>query len=212
MAQKFELPKLPYGLGDLDPVISAEIMDYHYNKHHNAYVQNLNALLEKHEAAVKSNDLDKMIPLQSGLDFNLGGHLNHCIFWTNLAPKSAGGGQPPEGPLADAIKKEFGSLNAFIEKMSAKAVAIQGSGWAWLGFNTETGHLEITTTQNHGLTLAKGVVPLLCIDVWEHAYYLQYKNARAGFVKAFWDIVNWKNISERYLKANPSGAYNTVRA
>lgn len=201
MAQKFELPQLPYDFGDLEPVISAEIMNLHYSKHHNAYVTNLNKAMEQLAEAEQKQDLAAEIALQSAIKFNGGGHLNHSIFWTNLAPKSKGGGQPPEGTLATAISHTFGSLDKFIEQMSAKAVAIQGSGWAWLGLNKSTGHLEIATCDNQDPLVTKGLVPLLGIDVWEHAYYLQYKNVRPDYVKAIWQIVNWKNVDERFQKA-----------
>ncbi|NGX42354.1 MAG: Superoxide dismutase [Mn] [Chlamydiae bacterium] len=211
MAKKFELPELPFSLGDLEPVITKEMMDYHYNKHHVTYTQNLNNLLQQYEDAQKNYDLEKMFAIQPGLAFNAGGYINHSIFWTNLAPKSKGGGTPPEGPLANAINTEFGSFANFTEKMNAKTIAIQGSGWGWLAFNKETGRLEVTTSVNQELLTTKGLTPLLCFDVWEHAYYLKYKNARADFVKAIWDIVNWSNISERYLVANPAGKYAVIR-
>lgn len=201
MVAKFELPKLPYGLGDLEPVISKEIMDVHYNKHHNAYVQNLNKLLDDYALAEQNNDISKMIALQSGIKFNGGGFINHSIFWTNLAPKSQGGGEAPSGALADAINQTFGSLEKFIEIMSAKTIAIQGSGWGWLGFNKELKRLEIAMCQNQDPVVAQGFTPLLGVDVWEHAYYLQYKNVRADYVKAIWSIINWENVSERFNSA-----------
>lgn len=201
MAHQYTLPQLPYALDALEPVISAEIMSLHYNKHHAAYVANLNKALEQYEAVDKKNDVAAMIALQSAIKFNGGGHVNHSIFWTNLAPKSAGGGQAPEGPLAEAINQNFGSLDKLVEQMSAKAVGIQGSGWAWLGYNKSNGHLEIITCDNQDPISTKGLIPLLGIDVWEHAYYLQYKNVRADYVKAIWGIVNWKNVAERYAAA-----------
>lgn len=203
MSLKFELPQLPYGLGDLEPVISKEIMDLHYNKHHAAYVQNLNKALEQYEEAQKNRDNEKMIALHPALRFNGGGYINHCIFWTNLAPKNKGGGTPPNGPLVDAINRDFGSLDQFIQKFSAKTVAIQGSGWGWLGFNKEAGRLEMATTSNQDPASTVGLIPLLGIDVWEHAYYLQYKNVRADYVKMIWEIVNWTNVAERYQAAKP---------
>lgn len=198
MAQQYQLPALPYELNALEPVISAEIMSLHYNKHHNAYVTNLNNALKLLEEAEKNNDLSAEIALQSAIKFNGGGHVNHSIFWTNLAPKNAGGGTPPNGELLKAISRDFGSVDKLIEQMSAKAIAIQGSGWAWLGFNKAKGTLEIVTCDNQDPLSTKGLVPLLGIDVWEHAYYLQYKNVRADYVKAIWQIINWKNVAERY--------------
>lgn len=199
--QQYELPALPYALGDLEPVISAEIMNLHYHKHHQTYVTNLNKAVEQYIEAEKKNDISTMLSLQQAIKFNGGGHVNHSIFWTNLAPKNNGGGTPPTGSLADAIQKEFGSLDKLIEQLSAKAVALQGSGWAWLGFNKSLNHLEIITCDNQDALTTKGLIPLLGIDVWEHAYYLQYKNVRADYVKNIWSIINWKNVSERYENA-----------
>lgn len=201
MANTYTLPDLPYDLGDLEPVINAEIMDLHYNKHHKTYINNLNNLLEQLEEAQSKKDISKEISLQSGINFNGGGYINHSIFWTNLAPKGKGGGEAPSGPLADAIMKDFGSLDKLKETMTAKTVAVQGSGWGWLGYNKSEDHLEIAICQNQDPLAAKGLVPLLGIDVWEHAYYLQYKNVRPDYVKAIWEIVNWKNVSERYEAA-----------
>jgi Fe-Mn family superoxide dismutase len=195
----YKLPPLPYALNALEPYISEEIMNLHYNKHHNAYVTNLNAALEQYAKAEENNDLPALVALQSAIKFNGGGHINHSIFWTNLAPKEKGGGQAPEGALAKAIENQFGSLNKFIEVFSAKAVAIQGSGWAWLGYNKARNLLEIVTCDNQDPLSTKGLVPLLGIDVWEHAYYLQYKNVRAEYVKAIWNVINWQNVAERFL-------------
>ena len=133
----YKLPTLPYDLNALEPVISAEIMNLHYNKHHQAYVTNLNKALEQYCEAEHKNDLPTMIALQQAIKFNGGGNINHSIFWTNLAPQKNGGGTPPNGKLAEAINKDFGSLDKLIEQMSAKTVAIQGSGWGWLGYNKE---------------------------------------------------------------------------
>ena len=198
MAYQYQLPELPYSLDALEPVISKEIMSLHYHKHHQTYVTNVNKALEQEEAANKNNDLSNMIAIQSAIKFNGGGHVNHSIFWTNLAPVKSGGGKPPEGELAKAINTQFGSLDKFIEQISAKAVPIQGSGWAWLGYNKAKGILEIATCDNQDPLSTKGLIPLLGIDVWEHAYYLQYKNVRADYVKAIWQIINWKNVAERF--------------
>jgi superoxide dismutase, Fe-Mn family len=203
--KEYQLPALPYELSALEPVISQSIMDLHYNKHHKAYVTNLNKALVEYAEAEANNELgnlQKMVALQSAIKFNGGGHINHSIFWTNLAPKNGGGGGAPSGPLAKAIEQEFGSLDKLIEQMSAKAVAQQGSGWAWLGFNKTDGHLELATCDNQDPLTVKGLAPLLGIDVWEHAYYLQYKNVRADYVKAIWEIINWKNVAERYQVAS----------
>lgn len=131
----YKLPELPYDFSALEPVISAEIMNLHYSKHHQAYVNNLNAALERCAQFVKDDDLAGIIAMQQAIRFNGGGHVNHSIFWTNLAPIAKGGGEPPKGGLLQAIQKDFGSLELLIEKLSAQAVGIQGSGWAWLGYN-----------------------------------------------------------------------------
>lgn len=200
--QQYQLPTLPYELNALEPVISADIMNLHYNKHHATYVANLNKALEQYAEAEEKNDLAAMVALQQTIRFNGGGHINHSIFWTNLAPTAKGGGTPPEGALAAAINQEFGSLQNFIDQFSTKVVAIQGSGWGWLGFNKAKNRLEIVTCDNQDPLSTKGLVPLLGVDVWEHAYYLQYKNVRAEYVKAIWGIINWKNVAERYAQAS----------
>ncbi|HSW73390.1 MAG TPA: superoxide dismutase [Chlamydiales bacterium] len=196
----YQMPELPYDLSALEPVISAEIMDLHYNKHHKGYVTNLNAALEKYHDAENKKDAPSMIALQSAIKFNGGGHINHSIFWTILCPKKEALGRP-QGHLAKAIEKDFGSFEQFQEKLSAAATGIQGSGWAWLGYNKPLKRLEIATCANQDPLSTLNLVPLLGIDVWEHAYYLQYKNVRADYVKAIWQIFNWKNIEERFTKA-----------
>lgn len=198
---QYKLPPLPYDFAALEPVINAEIMNLHYSKHHQAYVNNLNKALEQYATAEQKNDLQAMIALDSAIKFNGGGHVNHSIFWTNLAPKDKGGGNPPTGELEKAINQKFGSLQQFIDQISSKAVAIQGSGWAWLGYNKADGTLQIATCDNQDPLATKGLVPLLGIDVWEHAYYLQYKNVRADYVKNIWNVVNWQNVAERYQQA-----------
>lgn len=197
----YKLPDLPYDFSALEPVIAAEIMQLHYSKHHNGYVTNLNAALEKYLDAEAKRDVAAMIALQQAIKFNGGGHVNHSIFWTNLAPVGKGGGEAPKGELATALHAEFGSVDSLIEKLSAAAVAVQGSGWGWLGFNKASGKLVIATCSNQDPLSTLGFVPLLGIDVWEHAYYLQYKNVRADYVKNIWKIVNWKNVEERYSQA-----------
>lgn len=197
----FKLPDLPYDFNALEPVIAAEIMQLHYSKHHNAYVTNLNAAIEKYHDAENKGDLATMIAMQQAIKFNGGGHVNHSIFWTNLAPTSKGGGTPPSGELAKALEQQYGSVESFIEKFSAKTVAIQGSGWGWLGYCKSSGKLRMSMCANQDPLSTHELVPLLGIDVWEHAYYLQYKNVRAEYVKNIWKIVNWKNVEERFLAA-----------
>ncbi len=192
------LPELPYAYDALEPVISAEIMQLHHLKHHAAYVTNLNAALEKTHKASVDGDLESQISLQAAIKFNGGGHINHTLFWHNLAPVQAGGGHLPHGAIEEAIQKRFGSLEKFIEQFNAKTVAIQGSGWGWLAACKETRQLSIQTTANQDpLSPTTGYIPLLGIDVWEHAYYLQYKNARVEYLKNIWKIINWAEVNKR---------------
>ncbi|CAG8625181.1 1041_t:CDS:2 [Acaulospora morrowiae] len=196
---KHTVPDLPYDYNALEPVISADIMKIHHDKHHQAYVNGLNVAEEKFEQALKDRDVHSQIALQEALKFNGGGHINHSLFWTNLAPTKDGGGEHPKGALLSAIQKDFGSVDDFISKFNTTTVGIQGSGWGWLGYNKSNKRLEIVTLPNQDPLITH--VPLLGIDVWEHAYYLQYKNARADYLKAIWAVVNWKTVAERFATA-----------
>ncbi|MFN0065451.1 MAG: superoxide dismutase [Chlamydiales bacterium] len=202
---RHELPKLPYAYDALEPIVSKEIMELHHQKHHNTYITNLNAALEKYDEAQKAGDIEAMIALQPAIRFNGGGHINHSIFWTNLAPKKQGGGEPPHGELMDAIKNKWGSLEKFIEDFNAQTGPIQGSGWGWLCWCKKGKQLLIRTCVNQDpLFGTTSHLPLLGIDVWEHAYYLQYKNARLDYLKQIWQVVNWANVAERFEKAKCS--------
>nr|AQQ11199.1 mitochondrial manganese superoxide dismutase [Bursaphelenchus mucronatus]AQQ11200.1 mitochondrial manganese superoxide dismutase [Bursaphelenchus mucronatus]AQQ11202.1 mitochondrial manganese superoxide dismutase [Bursaphelenchus mucronatus] len=195
---KHVLPDLPYDYGALEPVISAEIMQLHHQKHHATYVNNLNQAEEKSHEALAKGDLRTAIALQGALKFNGGGHINHSIFWTNL---SKDGGEPT-GELLAQIKRDFGSVEKLQERLSAATVAVQGSGWGWLGYNKTDKRLQVATCANQDpLEPTTGLVPLFGIDVWEHAYYLQYKNVRPDYVKSIWKVANWKNVDERYQNA-----------
>nr|XP_027237043.1 superoxide dismutase [Mn], mitochondrial-like [Penaeus vannamei]AKM12646.1 mitochondrial MnSOD [Penaeus vannamei] len=196
--QKHTLPDLPYDYNALEPVICAEIMQLHHSKHHQTYVNNLNVAEEKLAEAQAKGDVNTVISLAPALKFNGGGHINHTIFWRNLSPD----GGEPEGDLLAAINKDFGSVDAMKAQLSAATVAVQGSGWGWLGFNKQKGSLQIATCANQDpLEATTGLVPLFGIDVWEHAYYLQYKNVRPDYVNAIWKVANWKDISARFSKA-----------
>ena len=199
MSASYTLPDLPYDFSALEPVISAEIMKLHYSKHHAGYVTNLNAALEKYATAEKTKDLSTMIELQQAIKFNGGGHLNHSVFWTNLAPIGKGGGEKPKGELLEAIIEQFGSLEQLMEQLRSITVGIQGSGWGWLVYNQIEKKMMITTCANQDPLCIKKLVPLLGIDVWEHAYYIDYKNVRAEYVKNIWKIVNWENVEKRFL-------------
>jgi superoxide dismutase, Fe-Mn family len=199
--QSFKLPDLPYDYGALEPTLSGEIMKLHHSKHHQAYVTNLNASLEKYRAAELSGNVSEMISLQQAIRFNGGGHVNHAIFWQNLAPKSAGGGGEPTGELAAAITSRFGSFAALKQQMSASGASVQGSGWTWLGYNKVTFRLEIAALPNQDPLSTVGLIPLLGIDVWEHAYYLQYKNVRPDYLAAIWNVINWNDVAKRFAAA-----------
>ncbi|KAJ3060259.1 Superoxide dismutase [Mn], mitochondrial [Podochytrium sp. JEL0797] len=176
-------------------------MKIHHDMHHKAYVSNLNLAMEKLEDAVHKKDGAAVLGLQSAINFNYGGHVNHSIFWKNLAPQSLGGGDLQKGVLQTAMTKQFGTLDEFIKNFNGQAAAVQGSGWGWLVFNQNTKSLQIATTSNQDPIVGHRV-PLLGIDVWEHAYYLQYRNVRPDYLKAVWNVVNWKDVSERYLAAS----------
>jgi len=198
---KFTLPDLPYGFGELEPVISGQIMQLHHSKHHATYVANLNAATAKLEESLSKNDVTGIVAAQQAIRFNGGGHVNHTIFWQNLAPPKKGGGEPPTGDLKTLIDGQYGSLDALVSTMSTATVAVQGSGWGWLGYDKVNKKLSIVATSNQDpLEATTGLVPLLGLDVWEHAYYLDYKNVRADYVKNIWKIVNWHDVAER-LKA-----------
>ncbi len=197
----YELPELPYAYNALEPVISAEIMQLHHTKHHKGYVTNLNNALEKYREAESKGDLAAMATLLQAIKFNGGGHLNHSIFWTNLAPVGKGGGGRPSGELLKAIQDQFGAFESFSEKLSGLTNGIQGSGWGWLGLDKSNKKLVIHPCPNQDPLVSIGLIPLLGIDVWEHAYYLQYKNVRADYVKNIWQIIHWENVEERFKKA-----------
>lgn len=197
---KHTLPDLSYDYGALEPYISAEILKVHHGKHHAAYVNNLNIAEEKYAEAQAKGDTVAAVAAASMLRFNAGGHVNHSIFWQNLAPKDKSG--QPTAELKQAIERDFGSFENMQNQLSTMSVAVQGSGWGWLGYNRQTKKLQLATTFNQDLLEpTHGLVPLFTIDVWEHAYYLQYKNMRPDFVKAIWNIANWKDISDRFAKA-----------
>jgi len=171
-------------------------MQLHHSKHHATYVNNLNVAEEKCAEAAAKGDISTVISLASPLKFNGGGHLNHSIFWQNLKPN--GGGDPPADLLA-AINRDFGSLDNLKTQLSASTIAVQGSGWGWLGLDKTSKKLKIATCANQDpLEATTGLLPLFGIDVWEHAYYLQYKNVRPDYVKAIWNIVNWDDVATRY--------------
>lgn len=194
---KATLPDLKYDYGALEPAISGQIMELHHSKHHNTYVNSLNDFNEKMATAKQKEDYAGQIALQPMINFHGGGHINHTLFWENLAPKSQGGGEPPKGALAKAIEESYGSLDALKEKFNVALAGVQGSGWAWIVQDTQTGNIGIKTYANQDPVVAQ-FRPILGIDAWEHAYYLQYQNRKAEYFKAVWDVVNWSAAEKRF--------------
>lgn len=173
-------------------------MSLHHGKHHAAYVANLNAAEDKLKQALEKGDVDGAIALGPAIRFNGGGHINHSIFWQNLTDKTT----KPSGSLSSAIDADFGGIEGLKKQLSAVSIAVQGSGWGWLGYNAGARKLQIVAQANQDpLQATTGLIPLLGIDVWEHAYYLQYKNARASYVEAIFNVVNWEDVSKRFEAA-----------
>jgi Fe-Mn family superoxide dismutase len=197
-ANKFySLPKLPYDYTALAPNISEEQLTLHHTKHHNAYVTGANALLQKFDAARKdSADLDMKAALRE-LSFHIGGFRLHNLFFGNLAPAGKGVGGAPKGELATALDAEFGKFDRFKKEFTQAATSVEGSGWAALSYCRTTGRPIIMQIEKHNVNVIPGFTILMVLDVWEHAYYLDYKNDRAKFVQAFWNIVNWDEVNKR---------------
>lgn len=199
----YQLPDLPYAHDALEPNIDEETMKLHHGKHHNGYVNKANAALEGYEEWQKLSVEDLLRKLDElpseikiALRNNAGGHANHSLFWEILSPE---GGGEPKGKLADAINDTFGSFSEFKELFEEAATGQFGSGWAWLVVDND--ELKVTSTANQDSPLSNGQTPILGIDVWEHAYYLNYQNRRPDYVKAFWELVNWEEVARRYKEA-----------
>lgn len=200
---KFELPELPYAYDALEPHIDKETMNIHHTKHHAGYVNKLNAALEGH-ADLQDKSLDELLgnldavpeDIRTAVRRNGGGHSNHKLFWTIMSPN---GGGEPTGELADKINEKFGSFENFKEKFADTAKGRFGSGWAWLVVNN--GELELMDTLNQDAPVMEGKTPILGLDVWEHAYYLNYQNRRPDYIAAFWNVVNWDEVAKRYEAA-----------
>jgi len=198
-----EVPKLPHDYNALEPHIDEQTMRIHHDKHHQAYVDKLNAALEKHPELQQKNVEELLknlntVPedIRTAVRNHGGGHANHSLFWTVMGPRKGG---EPKGRLADAIKSAFGGFDAFKEQFSTAAAGQFGSGWAWLAVNK--GKLEIVATSNQDNPVSQGKTPILGVDVWEHAYYLKYQNKRPDYVKAWWNVVNWDEVGKRFEKA-----------
>lgn len=190
----YSLPELSYDYASLEPHISARIMELHHSKHHQAYVTGANAALAAMEEARSSENFANLPKLQKDLAFNLGGHVNHSVFWQNLSPE----GGEASGELLAAITEYFGSYEAFKAHFTAAAIGIQGSGWAYLAWDSLGNRLVIGQMYDQQGNIALGSVPLLMLDMWEHAFYLDYQNVKADYVKAFWNIVNWEDVAKRF--------------
>ncbi|MFM2019618.1 MAG: hypothetical protein RL718_199 [Actinomycetota bacterium] len=190
----YKLPELSYDYASLEPHISARIMELHHSKHHQAYVTGANAALEAMAEARESGNFGTLPKLQKDLAFNLGGHVNHSVFWQNLSPN----GGEAQGELLAAITEYFGSFDAFKAHFTAAAIGIQGSGWAYLAWDAMGNRMVIGQLYDQQGNIALGSVPLLMLDMWEHAFYLDYQNVKADYVKAFWNIINWEDVAKRF--------------
>jgi Fe-Mn family superoxide dismutase len=195
---EYTLPDLPYDYAALEPHYSAEILELHHDKHHAAYVKGANGALEKLGQARETGTFDTINQLQKNLAFNLSGHVLHSLFWQNMSPD---GGDKPEGELADAIDGSFGSFEGFRNQMSEAALNVQGSGWAALTWEPLGQRLIVEQVYDHQSNVGQGAPPLLVLDMWEHAYYLQFRNVKADWVDAFWNIVNWPDVAARFSRA-----------
>lgn len=197
----FKLPPLPYGFGALEPYIDAQTMEIHHDKHHQKYVDELNAAILKHPELEKKSLVDLLSNLEAvpediriAVRNNAGGTYNHDFFWLLMSPK----GGKPKGSIVDAIKKKFGSLEAFQDKFNTEAKTRFGSGWAWLSLDTK-GDLVVSSTANQDTPIMQGHQPIIGLDVWEHAYYLKYQNKRPDYIAAWWHVVDWEFVEERYI-------------
>ncbi len=203
---QYELPKMPYAYDALEPHIDARTMEIHHTKHHQTYTTKLNDALGKCSSDIQNKDILDILSdlsqvpdeLKKAINFNGGGYDNHKLFWNNMKPN---GGGEPGGAVADAINSSFGSFADFKEKLSSTTAVIQGSGWGWLVYNKSSSKVEYAAMSNQDSPRTKGLVPLLGLDVWEHAYYLNYQNKRPDYIAAWWNVVNWDEVDNRLSKA-----------
>jgi len=198
MPTAYRLPELPYDYAALEPHISGRIMELHHDKHHATYVEGANKTLEQLDEARDKADFTRLAALEKALAFNLSGHVLHSLFWQNMMPK---GGGKPEGELAEALQRDFGGFDSFKKQLSQVAATIMGSGWAALVWEPLGGRLLTTQIYDHQSNLSQGGIPLLVIDAWEHAFYLQYENRKAEFFEAVWKVWNWKDVAQRFRDA-----------
>ena len=191
----YELPDLPYDYDALEPVIDERIMELHHSVHHQSYVDGANDALDELAAMRDSGDFEGIKHVKRDLSFNLSGHVNHSIFWENMDPE---GGGEPDGTLGDAISDDFGSFDSFRSEFSEAADAVESNGWAWLFYEPVADQLIVGQIESQNGLAHQGTTPLLGLDVWEHAYYLQYENERGEYVESWWDVVDWDDVSARY--------------
>jgi Fe-Mn family superoxide dismutase len=194
----YTLPELDYDYGALEPHVSGQIMELHHGKHHAAYVKGANAALASLAQARATDDFTMITKLQKDLAFHVSGHVLHSLFWTNLSPE---GGGKPEGALAEQIDRDFGGFDRFQAHMSEAANTVQGSGWALAAWEPTARRIVVQQVYDHQGNHGQGTEPLLAFDAWEHAYYLQYKNVKADFFEALWNVVNWADVSSRFADA-----------
>lgn len=205
----YTLPDLPYDYAALEPHISGRIIELHHDKHHAAYVKGANTALAKVEELRAKGDFTMLSMLQKNLAFNVSGHVLHSVFWTNLSPD---GGGEPSGTLASVIDDTFGGVALFRQHMNEAAMTIQGSGWALASWEPVAGRIQIQQVHDHQGNHGQGTVPLLAMDAWEHAYYLQYENNKAKFFDAFWNIVNWTDVARRFASATATASVDGLHA
>ena len=203
---KYTLPDMPYAYDALEPHIDAQTMEIHHSKHHQKYTDGMNGALEKLSPELQEKDIEEILSninqvpddVKGAINFNGGGYDNHKLFWNSM--KQNGGGEPT-GAIADAINDSFGSFAEFKELFSSKTAPIQGSGWGWLVYNPNSGKVEYKAMSNQTSPRTEGLVPLLGLDVWEHAYYLKYQNKRPDYIAAWWNVINWDEVNDRFSKA-----------
>jgi Fe-Mn family superoxide dismutase len=194
---QYSLPDLPYDYGALEPHLSGQIIELHHDKHHAAYVAGANTALEKLAEAREKGEFGALTGIEKNLAFHVSGHLLHSLYWQNMSPD---GGGAPEGELAAAVVEDFGSVDALKTQMSQVIATVQGSGWAALSWEPVGQRLVVHQVLDHQDNVAAGSLPIFVIDGWEHAWYLQYKNVKADYVTAFWNVVNWADVATRFAK------------
>ena len=198
--EEYKLPDLPYAYNALEPYIDEQTMRLHHDKHHLAYVNGFNAALKRLEEARAKGDFSAIQALSKQLSFHGSGHVMHSIFWEVMCPKDKST-EPSGGALSDQLVRDFGSVESFKKQFSEAAKAVEGNGWAVLAYEPIGKRLLVLQAENHQKLTIQGSVPLLVLDVWEHAYYLKYQNNRAGYVDAWWNVVNWAEVEKRFMKA-----------